>query len=208
MRLYHHPLSSNARRAVMTALALNVDVELVLVDLGRSEQRSPGFLKMNPNGRVPVLEHDDFFLTESHAIMLYLADITPGQTLLPSDPRARADVTRWMFWCANHVMPAVATLNREHLVKKLLGMGDPDPVEVARGNMLVGELAKVLDGHLSEQKWLSGDALTLADIAVAAAMMTHRPARLPLDAHASILEWLGRVQALPVWKQTEPPPLG
>jgi glutathione S-transferase len=206
MRLFHHPFSSNARRAVMTAITLGVDVELVTVDLGRGEQRGPDFLKMNPNGRVPVLEHDGFLLTESHAIMLYLADITPGQSLLPAEVRGRADVTRWLFWSAYHLTPAVAVLNREYLVKGLLGLGGPDPAEVARGNLLVGEHARVLDAHLATRTWIAQDQLTLADLALAAALMTHRPANLPLDGHAAILAWLERVQALPAWKQTEPAP--
>ncbi|HEX3597173.1 MAG TPA: glutathione S-transferase N-terminal domain-containing protein [Polyangiaceae bacterium] len=65
MRLYHHPMSSNARRAVMTAVHLAAPIELLVVDLSQGEQRPPEFLKMNPNGRVPVLEDDGFVLTES-----------------------------------------------------------------------------------------------------------------------------------------------
>lgn len=74
MRLYHHPYSFNARRAVMTALHLKSPVELVFVDLGKGEQRQPQFLKLNPNHRVPVLEDDGFILWESYAITQYLAD--------------------------------------------------------------------------------------------------------------------------------------
>src|SRR5256885_9844274 len=72
MRLYHHPFSSNARRAVITALELNTPIELVLVDLPKREHRQPAFLARNPAGRVPVLEDGSVILPESHAIMLYL----------------------------------------------------------------------------------------------------------------------------------------
>lgn len=61
MRLYHHPLSSNARRA-LAAAELGVKIELVRVDLAKGEQRRPEFLKRNPNGKVPVLVDDDFTL--------------------------------------------------------------------------------------------------------------------------------------------------
>ena len=114
MRLYHHPLSSNARRARMAAIQLDVDVELVLVDLSKGEQRRPEFLRLNPNGRVPVLDDDGFILTESHAIMQYLAVRTPGQSLYPTAPQARADVNRWMFWSAQLFQPAVSVINWEH----------------------------------------------------------------------------------------------
>jgi glutathione S-transferase len=73
MRLYYHPFSTNARRAVITAIELAAPVELVLVDLVKREQRQPAFLARNPAGRVPVLEDGDFLLPESHAIMIHLA---------------------------------------------------------------------------------------------------------------------------------------
>src|SRR5262245_4280990 len=99
MRLYYHPLSANSRRAVMTALHLQSRAELVMVDLVKGEQRSAPFRRMNAAGRVPVLEDDGFTLPESHAIMVYLADKTPGQTLYPQEARERAEVNRWLFWC-------------------------------------------------------------------------------------------------------------
>ncbi len=74
----------------MTALQLETPVELVYVDLQKQEQSQPAFLRMNPNHRVPVLEDGDFYLWESRAIMQYLADKTPGQSLYPSDVRTRA----------------------------------------------------------------------------------------------------------------------
>ena len=94
MRLFISPYSFNARRAVLAALELAAPVDLVTVDLAKGEQKSKDFLAMNPNGRVPVLDDAGFYLTESHAIMQYLADKTPGQTLYPAELRARADVNR------------------------------------------------------------------------------------------------------------------
>src|SRR5262245_37217357 len=120
MRLYHHPMSSNARRARMTAIHLGTKLDLVVVDLGNGEQRRPDFLRLNPNGQVPVLDDDGFVLTESHAIMQYLADTTPGQTLYPEDVRARADVNRWLFWSAYHFQPAISVLGWERVVKPMI----------------------------------------------------------------------------------------
>jgi glutathione S-transferase len=202
MRLYHHPLSSNARRAVMIALHLGVDVELVLVDLAKGEQKKPAFLRLNPSGKVPVLEDGDFALTESHAIMQYLADKTPGQTVYPTEVRARADVNRWLFWNAAHFTPAVAILNWEHAVKRFLGLGDPDPAAVQKGEGLVTELGKLLDAHLAGKKWITQDALTLADIAVATPFDAIDRAKLPVRDFKNVMAWLERVQALDAWKKT------
>lgn len=202
MRLYHHPFSSNARRARMTALHLGTSVEMVVVNLAQGEQRKPDFLKMNPNGKVPVLEDDGFYLTESHAIMQYLADKTPGQTIYPTELRARADVNRWLFWCAHHFQPAAGLLNWENNVKQLLNAGPPDEREVKRGEALFLECGRVLDSHLAKREWVLGDKLSLADYALASPFMTIEKAKLPVADLGNIQAWFKRVQALEPWKQT------
>lgn len=202
MRLYHHPYSFNARRAVMTALHLGAPVELVFVDLQKGEQRQPQFLKLNPNHRVPVLEDDGFVLWESHAIMQYLADKTPRQTLYPADTRSRADVNRWLFWSCQHFSPAIGILNWEHVIKGILGLGAADPAELRRGEQLVREFAGVLDAHLGGRDWICGEALSLADLAVATPLAATVPARLPVTDLPNLQRWFARMQTLEVWKKT------
>ena len=85
MRLYYHPLSSNSRRVVVTAIHLGVELEFVVVDLVAGEHRSAEYLRRNPNGKVPLLDDDGFLLWESHAIMQYLADRSGGQAIYPQD---------------------------------------------------------------------------------------------------------------------------
>lgn len=206
MRLFHSPFSSNARRAVMTALALGSPVELSLVQLQKGEQRAPNYLAMNPNGKVPVLDDDGFFLTESHAIMMYLADKTPGQTLYPTELRARADVNRWLFWSAHHFQPSISILNWEHVVKSLLGQGPADPARVAQGELQVRECVRVLNAHLAGKTWVSGDTVTLADYALASPLMSIASAKLPVEDAPHLLAWFERVKGLDAWKKTEPMP--
>lgn len=202
MRLYYHPMSSNSRRVHLTALELGRPLELVLVDLSKGAQRSPDFLRKNPNGAVPVLEDDDFVLTESHAIMQHLADTTPGQTLLPTEPRARADVNRWLFWNAHHFQPAVSVLSWEHLIKPMLGQGAADPEAVARGTALVTRYGQVLDAHLAGKTWIAQDRLTLADLAIAPVLAVMAPAKLPLQGCTHLRAWLDRMQERQSWKAT------
>ena len=202
MRLYHHPMSFNARRAVMAALYLGTKVDLQVVDLSKGEQRKPEYLRVNPTGRVPALDDDGFFLSESHAIMQYLADKTPGQSVYPTEVRARADVNRWLFWSAQHFGPAIGILNWERFVKKIIGAGDPDPAAIQRGETLVIENARVLDRHLEGKRWIAGDALTLADLALAAPLMATEHAKLPVKDFVHIRTWFGRVQELEAWKKT------
>ena len=155
MRLFHSPMSFNARRAVMTTIELALDIELVHVDLAKGAQKQPEFLKMNVAGRVPVLDDDGFYLAESNAIMQYLADETAGQTLYPRDPRRRAAVNRWLVWSAPPLSPSGGILDKPgaihisnvRLYSEKVGKGvrvgfkkleDGNLVRVARGKGVSG----------------------------------------------------------------------
>lgn len=205
MRLYYHPFSSNARRAVMTTIELGTPVELVLVDLPKREQRQPAYLARNPAGRVPLLEDGSVILPESHAIMLYLVAQSAGQTLYPSDLAGQAQVNRWMFWCSAHFQPAISVLNWELFVKKVAGLGEPDPAEIARGERLVQEVASLLDSHLASREWVAGNNMTLADLSIATPLMTMKQAKLPVAQFKHLQSWFARMQGRESWQRTNPP---
>lgn len=204
MKLYFHPLSGNSRRVLLVAAHLELALEHVVIDLARGEQREAPHRARNPNARVPVLEDDGFLLWESRAIMEYLCDRTPGQTLMPTDPRDRADVRRWLYWCAVHMAPAVTVVVFENFVKAVSGRGAPDPAEVARGEALIAQYAPVLDARVAERAWVAQDRLTLADFSLASSFALAGPARLPLEPYPHLRAWLGRVQATDAWKRTTP----
>lgn len=203
MRLYHNPMSSNARRTLMTAIHLELPVELAEVDLMNMDDRRR-LAELNPNVKVPVLADGSFLLWESCAIMQYLAGKAPGQTLYPEAPQARADIDRWMFWCSQHYAPAIGVLTWERAWKGMTGGGDADPLEVARGERELAECAFVLDNHLAGRSWVCGDSLSLADFALAAPMMYSDKVALPLAQYEHLQAWFARVQQLPAWQETNP----
>jgi glutathione S-transferase len=185
------------------AVHLGVTPELAVVDLAAGEQRTPAYLKLDPNGRVPVLVDGEFVLTESHAIMQYLAVSTPGQTLYPEARQARADVDRWLFWSAAHFQTSIRMLTWERVIKPMLGRGEPDPAEIERGDAATRQCVAVLDARLADRAWVTGATLTLADFALAAPLMYAAPARLPIEDAAHLRGWLERVQGLEAWRRTE-----
>ncbi|HEY4179541.1 MAG TPA: glutathione S-transferase family protein [Kofleriaceae bacterium] len=203
MKLYFHPLSGNSRRVLLTATHLDVPVEKVVVDLTAGEQKSAAHLARNPNGKLPALEDGDLQLWESRAIMQYLCELTPGQTLYPSTPRGRADVNRWLSWCNAHMAPALTIIVQENFVKPLMGRPQ-DAAELARGEALFHIGAKILDAHLAGRMWVAQDHLTLADFSLASGFALAKPAKMPLAEYAHITAWLARVQELDAWKRTAP----
>jgi len=203
MKLYYSPLSSNSRKARLAAALLDIPLELVNVELPKGEQRRPEYLTINPMGKVPVLVDGDLVLPESAAIMIYLADSKPGNTLYPAQRRARAEVNRWLFWAANHWSPAGAALAYEKVLKPRFFNQEPDPVQIQRQEKLLADLAQVLDAQLGEHPWVAGSTLTLADLAIAPAFGGF--VEMPIQSCQHIKSWVARMQALPAWKATEPP---
>jgi len=201
MQLYYNHYSSNTRRVLLAADHLGIEFDLVEINLASQDDRRR-LGEVNDNGKLPVLIDGDFVLWESCAIMQYLADGTPGQTVWPQERRARADVSRWMFWACQHFAPPIGVLTWEHIWKKFVTGQDADAQEVARGEADLAEAARVLDKHLATRRWLAGDGVTLADYAVAGPLMYKDKARLPLDGYPNLLAWFERIQALPAWQRT------
>lgn len=203
MRLYHHPISSNARRVMMAAHHMGAPLQLTEINLMSAADRQR-LASLNPNAMLPVLEDGELLLWESCAIMQYLAERTPGgAALYPADPALRADIHRWLYWACQHFAPAIGVLTWENLWKARSGNGARDPLEVARGTVDLGRFASVLDHHLAGREWVAADRLTLADFALAAPLMYTERARLPLTQYEHLMAWHGRMRALEAWQRTE-----
>jgi glutathione S-transferase len=202
LNLYVFPPSPRAFKVIALAAHLGIDYEKRIVDLTKGEQRRPEFAKLNPNQRMPVLEEDGFVLWESNAILQYLADKKPASGLLPADPRGRADVTRWQCWDLANWDPACAIMIFERLVKKLLHIGDPDPVEIAKGEERFHRVAALLDAHLKGRNYITGDKLTVADFSIGAPLNLAAPAQLPVSGYAEIRRWHANLSELPAWRQS------
>jgi glutathione S-transferase len=202
MKLYGFPPSPNTWKVRALAFHLGVPLDLEIVDL--SKPRTPAYLAVNPTGRTPTLIDGDFKLWESNAIMQYLADKT-GSSLWPNDAQKRSDIVRWQCWQLAHWgAEACHPLTIQRVVKKQLNLGPPDQAVVAKATEAFTKEAKMLDAHLARQKYLVGDALSLADFAVAAALLYAKQAELPLEPYTHLRSWLERVSALPCWRETAP----
>jgi glutathione S-transferase len=202
MKLYGFPPSPNTWKVRAVAAHLGIPLELQFVDL--TKPRAADYLALSPAGRTPTLVDGDFKLTESNAILQYIASQKPN-SLWPNDPRARADITRWQCWQLVHFgKEACEPLIFNRLVKKLLNLGPPDEAAIAKGTDAFHKEAKLLDAQLAKAPYLVGKELTLADFAVAAPLFYIQQGGLPVEPYAKLRDWFGRVSALPAWKETAP----
>jgi glutathione S-transferase len=202
MKLYGFPPSPNTWKVRAVAAHLGSKLDIEFVDL--TKPRSAEYLALNPTGRTPTLVDGGFMLTESNAILQYIAGQAPN-SLWPNDARARADITRWQCWQLAHWgADACQPLIFNRLVKKLLNLGPPDQAAVAKGTEAFHKEAKMLDAHLAKQPYLVGKDLTLADFAVAAPLFYSQQGGLPVEPYANVRNWFGRVSALPAWKDSAP----
>src|SRR5204862_2133498 len=156
MKLYDYLPSGNGYKVRALLAQLGHRFTLIEKDIAKGETRTPEFLAINPNGRIPVLELDDGQrLAESDAILFYLAEGTP---FLPTDRLARARVLQWMFFEQYSHEPYIAVARRiRHLEEK------PVPPELAqRGDQALG----VMERQLASRRFFVDDVYPVADIAL------------------------------------------
>ncbi|MBW1832326.1 MAG: glutathione S-transferase family protein [Deltaproteobacteria bacterium] len=189
MKLYTNLFSPNARKVHAVANELGIELETQTVDLRGGEQRTPEYLTLNPNGKVPTLVDGDTVLWESNAIMCYLAG--KGDTDLWPKTAKRYDILRWMFWESNHLSNA---LNRLFFQKFFSG-DNPDQALIERATKDFRKYATVLDTHLANNTYVTGDTLTLADFTVGVGFGYAVPLELPLEGLDSINRWWGTFSA-------------
>lgn len=202
LKVYLDPCTVNCRKVLAGLDLMDAPFEVVHVNYFTGEHKKPEFLAINPNGALPTATDGEFALPESNAILQYAADLNGASRYYPQDLKQRADVNRWMLWETSTWFPSCYVYLVENVVKPLLG-AQPDEGVIAKEAPNWHRLAGILDARLATSKWLSGDDVTIADIAVAAPMHLHPMQRLPLADHPNLQRWMTQgVEQLPSWQRT------
>ena len=203
MKLYYFE-TLNPRKVCAVAKYLGSPVEFVRVDLGKGEHKAPGYLAINPNGKVPALSDGNLRLWESNSIMAYLARAA-GSDLWPNGAD-QIDVLRWLSWNSEHFTRHAGALYFQNLIKPQFLKAAPDPKAIAEATGFFRQFAQVLDDHLRGRKYLVGDGLTIADFAVAVALPYAQKAQIPVGEFAEVERWHARLNELPAWREPFPAP--
>ena len=190
LTIYGSP-RSRTMRTLWLAEELGLEYEHVPVAWDDPWLKSPEFLRLNPAGAIPTIDHDGFGLGESLAINLYLAK-TFGQThacpLYPSDAKSEAEAWRWTLWAQVHLEPWV---RRD---------GGQPVYHGAFADVALADAHKALD-HLDmvlvARDWLVGDHFMIADLNVACVLSPSRVAPLDMAGHGPTGAWLARCYGRP-----------
>jgi glutathione S-transferase len=163
MRLYGFG-PTRSLRALWGLKELDADFEFVPVNLRAGEHRHPDFLRLNPAGKVPVLVDGDLVLTESAAIVLYLAEKYRDKGLLPSDLHERAQAYRWIMFAMTELEQPLWRIARHTF---LYPEAKRSPAEIALAREEFVAMVAVLERHMHGREYIVGNRVTVADCVTA-----------------------------------------
>jgi len=163
MKLYEFA-PTRSIRARWTLQELEVPFDSVSIDLRKGENRSPAFLAVNPAGKLPVLVDGDTVLTESIAIVLYLAEKYPEKKLIPNDLGERAQLNRWLLFTTTELEQPLWRISRHTFLypeeKRL-------PAEVTLAREDFAGMARVIEEYMGAREFVVGDRVTVGDFVLA-----------------------------------------
>ena len=203
LRLYDNRLSGNGYKPRLLMAHLGLGYERIELDIMTGETRTPAFLALNPNGRIPLLVLEDgACLAESNAILCYLAE---GSRFLPAGRVERALALQWLFFEQYSHEPNIAVAR--HWIQH------SDMTELQRAQLPAkqegGHAAlAVMERNLGGANWFGGSAMTVADIALYAYTHVADEGGFDLSGYPAITDWLARVAAQPGHVPMLPAPEG
>ncbi len=197
MKIYGFP-NSRSNRAVWAAAEAGVDYEYVQVNLTQGGGRTPEYLAINPNGKVPALADGDDIICESGAICTYIGDKVPEKGLTPAaGTYARARYNQWMFWVIGELEQPLWTIAKHSFILPEKHRV-PAIVETAKFEYKI--VTKVLAKELGDQQFILGDTFTMADVMIGHTLLWAQKF-LGESEHANLNAYIGRLVARPAFQK-------
>lgn len=185
----------NSIKVLIGLEELGLDYTLHGVNVRKGEQKDAAFVALNPNAKVPVLvdttaDGERFVLTESAAILAYLAEKTGH--LLPENGEDRARVFEQLFFHASALSPA---FGQAGFFQRLAA--EPQPIAIDRFATEARRIVTVLNGVLSERRFVAGSEFSIADIAHYGWLWRREFAGIDLDDAPHVARWFAEIDARP-----------
>jgi glutathione S-transferase len=194
--VYGVPGSPYLRKALLALEEKRADYRLAVMGMG--ESKTPAHLARQPFARIPVLEHGDFSLYETQAILRYLDAVAPGPSLSPAEPKARARMDQIIGIVDSYVFPFITHgITIERMMSQVFWGREPDEETIANALPNAGICIRELDRMKGRSTWLSGESLSLADLMLAPHLdyFAMTPEGRDLMEDTGLVDWLERMRA-------------
>jgi glutathione S-transferase len=201
MKIYYHPASTTSRPLMLFANESGINIDFQVVDLFTGEHYKPPYEAINPNHLVPTLDDGDFRLTESSAILKYLAEKT-GSPAYPKDLQQRARVNERMDWINTQLCRDLAygLIYPQIFPHHKRQSDEAQKATLAWAKERAGGWMKVLDAHLiGSGDYLCGKQITIADYYAAPFVALAESVGSDLAGYPNVKRWLGKMKALKSW---------
>lgn len=189
IRLYRDALSGHAHRAQLFLSLASIPFEMIEVPLKTGAHKKPAFLAINPFGQVPVIDDDGVIITDSNAILVYLATQYADSSWLPHDPVELAAVQRWLSVAAGPIANGPASARLVNVFGAML--------DLERAQTIAHNLLTLIEAHLTGREFLVGTAPTIADVAGYSYIAQAPEGGISLEPYPQVRGWLARIEALP-----------
>jgi glutathione S-transferase len=204
--VYGIPGSPYLRSALLGFHEKETSYRLTVIPAGPSAGHTEEHLRRHPFGRIPVLDHGEFRLYETQAILRYLDAVLPGHSLQPREPRAAARMNQIVGIVDWYVFPYVSVgITAERFMSQLFWNRAPDEENIAKALPQARVCIRELERLKGSAEFLTGDSISIADLMVAPHLLFFRgtPEAQELLRGTSLEEWLARMSARPSFQATE-----
>lgn len=190
IKLYRNPLSGHCHRVELMLALLDIPYETIDLDMANGAHKEPDYLKMSPFGQVPAIDDNGITLSDSNAILIYLEKkYSDGYQWMPQDPVHAAEVQRWLSVAAGEVAYGPCAVR----LVKVFGVD----LDYTTAKQKTESLFSVIEPILNTRSYLTGESITLADVANYS-YISHVPeGGIDLSPYPSIRAWLERIQSHP-----------
>ncbi|XP_075975919.1 glutathione S-transferase 1-1-like [Anticarsia gemmatalis] len=186
--LYYVPGSAPCRAVLLTAKALNLNLNLKLVDLHHGDHLKPEYIKLNPQHTVPTLVDDGLSIWESRAIMTYLVNkYGKGSGLYPEEPKARALIDQRLYFDIGTLYARFA----DYFYPQVFGGAPADADKKAK----IEDALQLLNTFLDGQKYVAGPNLTVADLTIIASVSSFEASDIDFKKFPNIKRWYETVKS-------------
>ena len=191
MKVYGDVHSGNCDKLKLLCSLLSIQHQWIAVDILKGESQTAEFLRMNPNGKIPLLVTDtDEYLAESNAILFYLAK---NSHFLPQDDFQQAQVLQWQFFEQYSHEPYIAVTR---FIARYLGLPEDRKAEYESKQSGGYQALNVMENQLQKTPFMVGNQCTIADISLYAYTHVANEGGFDLSRYPAILNWLKNIQSL------------